>query len=60
MSDKKCVRVTLDITENNGKMEVKEVKISYSEAHAAIDCLKKLNTQKDESSANLLALDRMK
>ena len=47
--------------ESSDEEEVEvEVKISNSEALALIESLKKFYMQKDESSSNLLALDRMK
>ena len=42
------------------EVEVEEAKISNSEALVLIESLKKFYMQKDESSSNLLALDRMK
>ena len=46
--------------DSDEEIEIEEPKIPNSEAFAAVEFLKKFYLQRDNSSANLLALDRMK
>ena len=49
-----------DEEDSDEEIEIEEPKIPNSEAFAAVEFLKKFYLQRDNSSANLLALDRMK